>query len=291
MKIKFENFNFRQASLDTIDLCNTIILEYAAQGFALTLRQLYYQMVARNFIPNRQTEYKRLGTIVGKARLAGLIDWGAIEDRTRFLRGNTWEQTPEDAVRALLDKYQIEKWMGQPFRPEVWIEKDALIGVIQEVCERLDIDYFSCRGYVSLSEMYQAGYLRFRRYLKEGQTPVIIHLGDHDPSGMDMTRDIIARTGMLSGGKIEVRRIALNMPQVDEYQPPPNFAKLSDSRAGEYVRKYGNESWELDALSPTVLAALIETEVLKLRDEDLWDAKAEEESDGRARLYDFVENI
>jgi hypothetical protein len=82
--IKYKDFNFRSASLSVIELANSIIAEYQAQGYDLTLRQLYYQFVARGIIPNSDAEYKKLGSVINDGRLAGLIDWDSITDRTRL---------------------------------------------------------------------------------------------------------------------------------------------------------------------------------------------------------------
>ncbi|MET9729626.1 hypothetical protein ABZZ79_02865 [Streptomyces sp. NPDC006458] len=253
-----------------IDMAEQICREYASQGFDLTLRQLYYQFVARDVIANKQTEYKRLGGIINDARLAGELDWDYIVDRTRNLRGLSHWETPHEVIRSAASGYRTERWADQPHRIEVWIEKDALVGVIANVCQRYDVDFFSCRGYTSQSELWGAAQ-RMRRYQSAGQKPVIIHLGDHDPSGVDMTRDIEERMRLFEAD-VTVRRIALNMDQVREHNPPPNPAKLTDSRASGYIREHGYSSWELDALNPTMLDELIEAEIWALRDVDLWDA-------------------
>jgi hypothetical protein len=149
------------------------------------------------------------------------------------------------------------------------------VGVIEGICEELDVPFFSCRGYTSQSEMWGAG-RRLLRYKRHGdQTPIIFHFGDHDPSGKDMTRDIADRLEMFMGG-LEVKRMALNMDQVEEYEPPPNPAKTTDSRYGAYIAEFGAESWELDALEPAVIAGLIRTAVTALIDQDLWDARKAE---------------
>lgn len=276
-KIAYIEKRFASKSHLVIDIANEIITEYQQQGFDLTLRQLYYQMVARDYIPNSQKSYKRLGSIVNDARLAGLIDWYSITDRTRNLRKMPHWESPKDIVAACADQYKIDKWKGQTYRPEVWIEKDALVGVITEVCSELNVPYFSCRGYNSQSEMWRAG-RRMLAHEKKGQIPFVIHLGDHDPSGIDMTRDTIDRLGMFIGGEngreFHVVRIALNHDQVVKYNPPPNPAKLSDSRAGDYIDNYGLDCWELDALEPAVLADLIKAEVEGLIEHREW-AKAE----------------
>lgn len=285
--ISYVERRFSPGSLAVIEQANEIIDEYAAQGFDLTLRQLYYQFVSRDLLANRQREYKRLGSIVNDARLAGLIDWERIVDRTRELKKNNHWESPAEIVQACAKQFRIDRWATQPVRPEVWIEKDALIGVIEGVCRELDVSYFSCRGYTSQSEMWTAAQ-RLIEYTVEGQTPIIIHLGDHDPSGLDMTNDIERRMTLFfeheGWDPPEVRRIALNMDQVEEYGPPPNPAKITDSRAEACINKHGTESWELDALEPGVMADLIRHEVLGVRDEDLWEEKDEEESRGRKRL-------
>ncbi len=273
-----------------ITQANVIIEEYAAQGFDLTLRQLYYQFVARDLIPNTLREYKRLSNIINDARYAGLIDWLHITDRTRNLRGNPHWEGPEDIISSAVSSFAIDKWETQEYRPEVWIEKDALVGVIEGVCKKVDTSYFSCRGYTSASEMWIAAQQRLIGCLKAGQVPIIIHLGDHDPSGIDMTRDIFDRLELFlrfeGHNPAEVKRIALNMNQIETYRPPPNFAKLTDTRAKGYIKRFGGSSWELDALEPTVLAALIEDTVTAYRDDRLWQEAVTLEEQHRESLRD-----
>ena len=281
--------NFSASSMAVIEHANRIITEYEKQGFTLTLRQLYYQFVSRDLIRNNQREYKRLGSIINDARLAGLIDWDAIEDRTRSLKGNSHWKSPSDIVDAAASGYRIDKWADQPYRVEVWIEKDALVGVIEGVCAGLDIDYFSCRGYTSQSECWRAG-RRLRRYVKAKQKPMILHFGDHDPSGIDMTRDITDRLELFMGG-LEVERLALNMDQIQKFKPPPNPAKTTDSRYRMYIAEHGPESWELDALEPRVIERLITRAVLEVRDQKRWDAALALEASQRARLQHAAEDL
>ena len=243
-RIAYIDKKFSADTIAVIDRANVIIEDYQAQGFDLTLRQLYYQFVARGLIPNKDSEYKRLGGIVNDARLAGLIDWAAIQDRTRNLGSLAHWESPNSIINAVASQYRRDLWAGQPYRPEVWIEKDALVGVIEGVCNELDVPFFSCRGYTSQSEMWAASQ-RLESYLPD-QKPLILHLGDHDPSGVDMSRDIRERLELFMGG-VEFDRLALNMDQVQQYAPPPNPAKITDSRAVGYIAIHGDESWELDA--------------------------------------------
>lgn len=285
-KIAYVPRNFSAGSLAIIEQANEIIEDYQAQGFTLTLRQLYYQFVARDLLPNKQTEYKRLGSIINDARLAGLIDWEAIEDRTRNVRKNAHFDSPEDIVRAAMQQYHRDLWADQTYRPEVWIEKDALVGVIEGVCAELDVPYFACRGYSSQSEQWRAG-MRAANHEENEQHTVILHLGDHDPSGIDMTRDNDHRLDtfcQVTGGVVTVKRLALNMDQVKKYRPPPNPAKMTDSRFGGYADKYGNKSWELDALDPAVIANLVRDAILALRDEDKYQRALTEQETEREAL-------
>lgn len=290
MKIQYVDHNFRQSSLDVIEQANAIIEEYQAQGYSLTLRQLYYQMVARDMIENTQRSYKRLGSKLNNARLAGLVNWFAIEDRTRNLKGQPHWSSPASIIESAVSSYQIDKWKHQPFYVEVWIEKDALVSVAKRICDRLDVPYFSCRGYTSSSEMWSAG-RRILRKRRGGKAPIILHLGDHDPSGIDMTRDIRERLEMFSEGPVQVERIALNMNQVHQHNPPPNPAKVTDSRSDGYIALYGNESWELDALPPQVLTGLIRENVLSFRDNDLWEEAVARENEEKQALREAADGL
>lgn len=255
MKEAYIEKNFRPESLRMIGMVNKVIREYRAKGYDLTLRQVYYQLVAGDMIPNSERSYKNLGSLINDGRLAGLIDWDAIIDRTRNLKGLRADESPEDAIQKAAAIYRRDKWENQDFHVEVWVEKDALAGIVGQICNKHDVDYFSCRGYTSQSEMWRAA-RRLRYYENRGLETVILHLGDHDPSGIDMSRDIQERLEMF-GASPEFKRLALNMDQIEEFTPPPNPAKLSDSRAKGYIERYGCSSWELDALKPETLDELL----------------------------------
>lgn len=280
---QFIEINFKADTLKVIEQANTIIEEYQRQGFKLTLRQLYYQFVSRDLLRNKQSEYKRLGGIIDNGRQAGLIDWSAIEDRTRNLeRPNVWS-SPSQILNAVAEQYKEDWWLNQPVYPEVWIEKDALTGVIEPVCDEFRVPYFACRGYASQSEMYDAA-KRLQDIARRGRQPVIFHLGDHDPSGLDMTRDNGDRLSMFSGRGIRVVRLALNMDQIEQYDPPPNPAKDTDSRFSDYQAEHGDSSWELDALEPTVIDRLIRDALEAEIDPDEWAKSEVEEDKNRASL-------
>jgi hypothetical protein len=272
------------ATLKVVEQVNAIIGEYLAQGFALTLRQLFYQFVARALLENLFNEYKRLGRIVRDARDGGLVDWDAIEDRTREVNTHTCWTNPAGVIRAAAHQYREDLWAGQRYRPEVWIEKEALLGVIEGVCTELRVPYFAHRGNNSQTLQYQAG-KRFAEYLDQGLIPIVLHLADHDPNGIDMTRDNTKRLALYARQEIEVRRIALNMDQVRQHDPPPSFVKDGDTRTSGYREQFGtDECWELDALSPTLIADLIRTEIEQLIDWPKWRSAQAKEERGRGLL-------
>lgn len=288
-KIRYIEWNPKADTLGVIRTANGIIEEYEEKGFSLTLRQLYYQFVARDLMSNNIKAYNRLKSMMTKARLAGLVDWEAIKDITRELEEQGHWSNPGSIIRSAASSFRTDRWADQPCRVEVWIEKDALKNVISGICEELDVPYFSCRGYTSVSAMWEAGN-RLKRTTRRDHKPTwIVHLGDHDPSGVDMTRDIIDRLELFTGRSLSLERIALNMDQVEELDLPPNPAKFTDSRVDTYVAEFGDGSWELDALDPQYMADLIETFVLSLRDQDIYDATMEREDTMRDKLDDLAE--
>ena len=287
MKIQYEEWSPRPETMETVEDAQRIISDYEAQGYSLTLRQLYYQFVAKNLVENSLRSYKNLGNVITKARMAGLISWEAIEDRNRDHHDFLKEESIENVLSRIHRKIQYDNWARQDTYVEVWIEKAALENVLEKPCARWAVPYMACKGYLSASEAWRAG-RRFLERKEAGKDCVLIHLGDHDPSGIDMTRDNQDRLNIFAEWGVEVRRIALNMDQIKQYAPPPNFAKLTDSRASDYVRKYGRDSWELDALEPSVLDALISRTIEEYVDPVVWEQTNEEELRTRQKLIELA---
>lgn len=274
-KIPYIEKRFNAKARATIEQANSIIAEYQAAGLVLTLRQLYYQFVARDLIPNTMKSYKALGNTINDARLAGLIDWNALEDRTRNVHARSHWDNPAGVIRSSAASYGLDLWEGQEKRVEVWIEKDALVGVIERPCDELDVPYFSCRGYTSQSELWRGA----QRHIGYGVPVVVIHLGDHDPSGKDMTRDIEERL-QLFGADSTIERIALNIDQVNRWKLPPNPAKITDSRFAAYAAEFGESSWELDALDPRKIDKMVRVAIESHLDRDVFDEReAKQETD------------
>lgn len=284
---------FRASSLAIIELADEIATDYKRRGYNLTLRQLYYQFIARDAFANTEQNYKRLGSIINDARMVGMIDWSHIEDRGREAHGTGWlgatAPAMDDLIYNLQYHHSLDLWKGQDRRVEIWVEKQALEEVAQKAAAPYRVGYFACKGYVSQSEMWAAGQ-RLREAIDAGQEPLILHLGDHDPSGIDMTRDIEERLSLFAEEDIEVRRLALNMPQIRELNPPPNPAKMTDSRFASYQERFGTKSWELDAVSPERLVAIIQAQIDSVCDREIFDAQITEERRGRAVYRSLSEN-
>ena len=256
MKIAYARSALRPETQNIIDHANVIIQEYQQAGYRITLRQLYYQFVSRNLVENNMKSYQRINTAIAKGRMGGMIDWDAIEDRTRNLVSRSRWNEPQEIIETCASQYHIDLWQDQAKRVEVWIEKDALVGVIEKTCWHWDCPYMSCRGYTSLSEMHKAA-TRMIESSERGYEYVILYAGDHDPSGSDMSRDIQQRLDAF-GAEFIFQRVALNLEQVHAHHLPPNRIKESDSRSQKYQRRFGEGCWELDALPPSELNRIIE---------------------------------
>lgn len=329
--ICYQPKEFRADSLDVIDTARVICADYATQGYDLTLRQLYYVFVSRDAIPNTEQSYKRLGSLVNDARLAGLLDWDWLVDRGREIDKLSQWGHPRDIIRASAKQFHIDWWADQDVHVEVWVEKQALAGVVERVCNQYDVTSLACKGYMSQSEQHAAG-MRMLGFIQGGKRVHVLHLGDHDPSGIDMTRDNEARLRMFIGHHLSrewdveyddegevwwdilderaadsrgeevdysnyerptpvftFERIALNRDQIDRYQPPPNPAKITDSRALDYIARHGRQSWELDALPPQVLNDLIESHIVAQIDGSKFAGRVAAEAGYKARIQDLLD--
>lgn len=284
----YKTIDYSPERLRLLGIAAQIINEHEDQGLTLSVRQLYYQFVTMNLIENKKASYSIIQNLINDGRMTGHISWLAIEDRGRNLRGLRSYESPAQAIKETALGYRRDLWATQPFRPEVWIEKDALVGVIGSICNSLRVDFYSQRGYNSSSEQWRAGQ-RFASYITKGQRPIVFHLGDHDPSGLDMTRSNRERLELFAGVPIIVQRLALSFTQVDQYRLPPNPAKESDARFKDYEAQYGNESWELDALHSKVIQDLIFDAVVKIRDEDAWNEALLQETEEKRYLQELSE--
>ena len=163
--------------------------EYIGDGYSLTLRQLYYQLVARDIIPNHDKVYKKISGLKDEAVYGGLIDWGVFEDRGRVPFTPYSEDSITGALEKTVDYYRLDRQKTQKDHIEVWTEKDAISSILKRVTNRYGVTLVVNKGYTSSTAIYGA-YERFSDVINEGGKVKILYFGDHDPSGLDMIRDI-----------------------------------------------------------------------------------------------------
>jgi len=340
MKIYYRDAKLSSANRKRLELINEIIEEYTEKGYTLTLRQLYYQLVSRDVIPNSVQEYGKLSTLLKEGRMAGLVDWSAIEDRLRKPYTPSSWKSPKEILETAAKQFALDHMAGQKTYIEVWVEKDALSGVLKRVTSIYHVPIMVNRGYSSASAMHDS-YERFMQAFEMGKKVVILYLGDFDPSGKDMVRDIRERIAEFINGseefvnvlamkptewlveqielfkentgeeddefirsclvdeikedclnnQFEVIPIALTDDQIRRYSPPPNPAKVTDPRAKDYIAMYGNKSWEVDALKPEILDALLRSNIESMVDMDVYESVLETEKGLKDKLKKLVKEF
>lgn len=237
MKLKFRDVKLSKANKERLEFINEIIQEYQAQKYTLTLRQLYYQLVSRDVIPNKQNEYSKLSTLLKEGRMAGIVDWDAIEDRLRRPDSPSAWTSPQSIINSCIQQYRKDRQKGQKNYIEVWVEKDALSGVLKRVTEKFGIPIMVNRGYSSASAMFDS-YERFLNAIQKGQEVKILYLGDFDPSGIDMIRDIKDRIDEFIVGSERIKADA-------------DFGKnrkVFEERFDDYIEQ-GLESYEAEEIA------------------------------------------
>ena len=281
---------------NVVSYVNEILREYELN---LTLRQVFYRLVANYGYPNTSSMYNQLSKQLVKARERGDVDESRIEDRSReFLGGDYGFDDSSDFV-----SYQIRRFLSSPRRytrimwssqPEfvlIWIEKDALSRVVSSIADKYNVITAPSRGYASYTYIKKA----VAKFPEDKQITVL-HFADHDPSGLDMTRDLeqrLHRYSELEGLdiNINVQRIALTHQQVQEYNLTPNPTKTADPRATGYIEQNGNQCWELDAIEPNELQRLVAESIKSHIDADIWNQILEQQTQERQELEEQFSTI
>lgn len=263
---------------------------YQSIEIKLTNRQLYYQLVGKDLIPNFQEIYKRICVFLTDMRYEGLIDWDALEDKARVpKKPNDWNSI-SDIVQAACRQYRLPRWQDQEYYVEMYCEKEAGINVLETISRKYHIYFGFNKGYSSASAMYDLA-KRLEDQISDGKYAVILYFGDHDPSGLDMIRDITDRITefMVSDFSdcFKVHPVSLTKEQIKEFQPPPNPAKLTDPRSKWYIKEHGKVSWELDAIDALELRKMAEESVLEYLDLDKYNAWIDREQREVKALIDF----
>lgn len=292
MRQRFIRWKPRAKTALIIKYCQSICGEYMDQGFSLTLRQLYYQFVSKALIPNTEREYRRLGNIVSKARLAGFLDWDAIEDRGRTPNEAAQWDSINELVLAAIQAFRLPRWEGQKTFAELWVEKEALAGVLEPIALEYHVTLMVNKGYSSSSAMYESAQ-RLLLSARDADNVFIFYIGDLDPSGEDMVRDIQDRLDTFTHDRLplKVMKLALTPAQVRRYSPPPNPTKLTDSRAEAYIREHGHECWEVDALEPKVLHQIISDALENVIDKKKMKRVIRRENKDKKRIVSVLEDF
>ena len=280
-RLPMSDWKPRPATVAKIEAARAVIEEAGEGGYRLTLRSVFYRMVARNAIPNTLRAYKNLSVTLDKARWAGLLPYGCIDDLERpTVTARTWADVG-DALRDAARTYRSAWWNGAIPTVEVWSEKRAVAGIVEPLALRYGVPFLACRGFPSLTCLAEAA----ERFAARPGGTVIIYCGDHDPSGLDMDRDSLQRLKRF-GADVAWHRVALTLAQVAEHNLPPQPTKATDSRAAGY----GNDgSWELDALPAAVLADVVEGAIRDRLPPD-FDARRREDESARDRLWSMAAN-
>lgn len=299
MRIQYRKIRLNKLNKIRLDLINSIIVEYLSQGYKLTLRQLYYQLVSRDVIPNNVKEYAKLSNLIKEGRMGGIVDWEAIEDRLRVPDiPSCWNDIPE-IIQSAEQSFRLDRQLGQKNYIEVLVEKDALSGVLKRVTRPYGIPITINRGYSSVTAMHDI-FQRIKDAYDEKENfnqAVILYVGDFDPSGLDMIRDVEDRiTDFLVGyglGNIilTIQPVALTSEQINKYNPPPNPAKRQDPRAKKFIAQYGSSSWEVDALKPEVLHKTLDNNIRKYIDIKTYEAQLQKESSKKQTLQNIYEHL
>lgn len=263
MKIIYTTKRLSKKRRDMINKIDNIISEYSAKGIQLTVRQCYYQCVSRGIMHNNSASYTKISELIADGRLAGLLDWDAIEDRTRYTRENSHWISPKEIIDDAVEMYQIDTRATQPIYVECWIEKDSLVSILEETCRRLDVPCCSCRGFPSITMLHEAS-----QRFQEHDHSVLLYAGDHDPSGLTIPESIKKAFNQF-GVDVDFRRIGITLDQIASLDLVPFPAKVQDKNFKKYVETTGQfQAWELDALPPEMLSAMFENEINSLTDFD-----------------------
>jgi hypothetical protein len=244
----------------------------------MTVRQVYYQLVSRQVIENSRTQYQAVSNLLVAARKDGTIPWNWIEDRLRRPRTvSMWDGLADFADTAQA-AYRRNVWPTQPGYLEVWLEKDALSGIFEDVLEEYGVTLNVGRGYDGWDSIHNAA----QRYT-DREDVTVLYFGDFDPSGEDMVRSLGERLSFFDC-KPDIIKCALTADDVHRYQLPPDVTKATDTRRAGFVAKHGDISVELDALPVDVLRTRLVEEVEARMDLTALDAVQAVEQTERERL-------
>ncbi len=276
-------------SLELLTQVQQIIESY---DFALTLRQIYYQLVSKQIIPNEQKYYGKLSRLCVIGRDEGVLPEDAFVDRLREVdKPNSWNDI-NDFIDTVKRAYRKDKWKDQNNYVEIWTEKDALRGVVSPITHEYDVSLLVVRGQVSRTAIYES-YDRFAQMIEEDKKCYLFYFGDFDPSGISIYRSLMERLKNYGeyGETINFKRVALTPEQVKKHRLPQDPAKTSDPNYKKFVYQYGDNVVELDSLPPDVLRDLIRKSIESKVDKELLAQVQEIEEDEKIQLKQLINQI
>ncbi len=232
----------------------------------ITVRHLFYRLVGLRVIPKTERAYKSLCGHLSKWRRSEEIPWSAFSDNTRWhIRQETF-QGVKDALKNTAENYRRNLWATQPYYVEVWVEKDAIAGIVADTANSFGVPVFVCRGFASLSSLYSAANT-FREATNAGKSALIYHLGDHDPSGVAAGDSL--RGALRDDFKVDLQfiRLAVTPEQIEALNLPTRPTKTTVTHAKNWA---GGESVELDAMPSVEIKTLIESAITQLIDRRQW---------------------
>jgi len=232
----------------------------------MTIRQLFYRLVSQGLIPNDRKSYQNVSRVMTKPRDDGRCSFDAIVDRSRpSYTPSVWKDASKYG-EAIKKSYRKDYWETQPNHVEIWTEKDAIIGSIEPVTDELGVTVRVGRGFLSTTKAHDIA----ERFQGIDKPIHVFYLGDHDPSGQEIERDLYERIRTYGSGYFDLERLAIHKSDISLYNLPPLRIKDGDLRAAKFRRQYGEECVELDALPPDILRARIRDAVEYLQDLVAW---------------------
>lgn len=217
----------------------------------MTVRQVFYRLVSGGVIAKTEAEYKStIVRLLAEMRRAGEIPYGWIADNTRWMRKPRTHSSLEAALELTAETYRRSLWNNQDAYVEVWLEKDALAGVLYEITARYDVPLMVTRGYPSLTFLHSAA-----EEIAEQECPVFLYyFGDHDPSGVHIPQKVEEELRRLApAADLCFERVAVTPEQIEEWELPTRPTKKTDTRA----KNFEGESVEVDAIPPGTLRELV----------------------------------
>jgi hypothetical protein len=279
----------QKKSLQLLEQVKEIIESY---DFALTLRQIYYQLVARQKIKNKQSNYMKLSRLCVIGRDEGILSEDAFADRLREVDKPDSYIDLKDFMDIVKSAYRKDRWHDQDDYIEVWTEKDALRGVLSEITYAYDVNLMVVRGQVSRTAIYEA-YKRFSEKQGEGKEYFLYYAGDFDPSGLSIYNSLEQRIRDYgyAGEYITFNRITLAPEQIESYNLPSDPGKKTDPNYKRFVSEYGDNVVELDSLPPDALRNIVKNCIVQHIDRDVFLQVQKTELEEIARLEEFANQV